>query len=56
MKNINIFIIGAGCWGITLAEIYAQKNYNVCLWEPIQKQTLILTKNRQLQNFSFIKL
>jgi glycerol-3-phosphate dehydrogenase (NAD(P)+) len=51
-----MFVLGAGCWGFTLANMYSQKNYNVCLWEPIKQQALKLNTTRQLKNFSNIKL
>ncbi len=56
IKKIKIFVLGAGCWGVTLAKIYSEKGYDVFLWEPSIKKSELLKKTRKLKNFSFIQL
>ncbi len=55
-NNPKLFILGAGCWGSTLATIYAQKGYCVYLWEPDEKQAQKLAMNRQLEFFKFVTI
>lgn len=52
----NIMILGAGCWGGTLASIYANKGFNVTLWEPIKENLQYLHKFRHPKFFNYIKL
>lgn len=54
--NINILILGAGCWGSTLATIYAEKGYNIYLWEPEENKARILRKTRKLNFFPYVKI
>ncbi|MCX7956938.1 MAG: NAD(P)H-dependent glycerol-3-phosphate dehydrogenase [Endomicrobia bacterium] len=52
----KIFILGAGCWGSTLAKIYAEKNLDVTLWEPIKENYIYIKKYRHPKFFNFVKL
>ena len=40
----SIFVIGGGCWGATLATVYAQKGLKVVLYEPV------------FENYKYLKL
>ncbi len=52
----KIAVLGAGCWGSTLATIYAEKGLNVTLWEPIEENLKYLKKFRHPKFFNYIKL
>lgn len=52
----KIFILGAGCWGSTLATIYAKKGLEVNLWEPIEENLKFLTVHRRPKFFKYITL
>lgn len=52
----KIFVLGAGCWGSTLAYLYSKKGINVTLWEPIEELKSFLDKYRHPRFFDFIRL
>lgn len=52
----KISIIGAGCWGTTLAYIYAKKINSVILYEPVEENYFYLQKYRHPKFFKYVKL
>ncbi|MCX7910891.1 MAG: NAD(P)-dependent glycerol-3-phosphate dehydrogenase [Endomicrobia bacterium] len=53
---MKMFILGAGCWGATLASIYAQKGFKIELWEANKERFRYLIKHRHPKYYNFIKL
>lgn len=53
---MKLYILGAGCWGGTLAYIYAEKGLTITLWEPDKERFVYITKHRHPKYFNFIKL
>lgn len=53
---MKIYILGAGCWGGTLAATYAQKGLKIAVWEPDKERFNYLTKYRHPKYFKFIRL
>lgn len=52
----KIFILGAGCWGSTLANLYSKKGFEITLWEPVEEFRKFLIANRHPKFFDYIKL
>lgn len=47
MGEKNITVLGAGGWGITLTRLLAEKGYRIKLWEPVEKNFVILKEKRE---------
>ncbi len=52
----NIFIIGGGCWGSTLATIYAKKGLKVTLYEPVFENYNFLKQHRHPKFFKYVSI
>lgn len=52
----KIIVLGAGCWGSTLATIYAEKGLGVTLWEPIEENLKYLSKFKHPKFFNYIRI
>ncbi|MEN3013800.1 MAG: NAD(P)H-dependent glycerol-3-phosphate dehydrogenase [Endomicrobiia bacterium] len=52
----KIFILGAGCWGSTLAAIYSKKGFKIYLWEPDELRFNYLIKHRHPKYYNLVKL
>ncbi|MCS7150961.1 MAG: NAD(P)-dependent glycerol-3-phosphate dehydrogenase [Endomicrobia bacterium] len=52
----KIFILGAGCWGSTLATVYAEKGFKVTLWEPISENLEYIKLYRKPKFFKYVKI
>jgi glycerol-3-phosphate dehydrogenase (NAD(P)+) len=52
----NIFIIGGGCWGSTLATIFAKKGLKITLYEPLDENYNYLKDHRHPKFFSYVKI
>lgn len=52
----KMFILGAGCWGSTLASVYAKKNFKVTLWEPVEENFKFLTTYRKVRFFKYVTI
>lgn len=47
MGKKKISVLGAGGWGITLARLMNKQGHQITLWEPIEENLVILTKQRE---------
>lgn len=47
MGKKKISVLGAGGWGITLARLMNKQGHQITLWEPIEANLVILTKQRE---------
>ena len=47
MGKKKISVLGAGGWGITLARLMDKQGHQITLWEPIEENLVILTKQRE---------
>jgi len=54
--NENIAVLGAGCWGITLATLLSRKNYNVSVWEISEQNVRHISKYRKLKFLPGVKI
>ncbi len=43
-KKLNISVLGAGAWGITLSILLSEKKHNVVLWEFSEERCKLLNK------------
>jgi len=43
-EKLNISVLGAGAWGITLAVLLAEKKHKITLWEISEERSKLLTK------------
>ena len=49
-KNIKIGILGAGTWGMALARMLSNDNYNVIVWSALEEEIDELDKTRRHKN------
>ncbi|MDI6640684.1 MAG: NAD(P)H-dependent glycerol-3-phosphate dehydrogenase [Elusimicrobiota bacterium] len=49
---MNIAILGAGAWGLTLSVLLAKKNYSVKVWEFSPERTAMLNKTKVAKIFT----
>lgn len=47
--NKNITVLGAGCWGVTLAILLTEKKHSVTLWEISKERSVLLAKQREIE-------
>ena len=52
----NIFAIGGGCWGSTLATIYAKKGLKVVLYEPVIENCNYLKHYHHPKFFNYLTI
>jgi len=52
----NIFVIGGGCWGSTLATIYAKKGLKVVLYEPVIENCNYLKHYHHPKFFNYLTI
>jgi len=52
----SLFVAGAGCWGATLASMYASAGRNVILWEPDPGVARVLARTRRVAVFPGLRL
>ena len=52
----NIFVISGGCWGSTLATIYAKKGLKVVLYEPVDENCEYLKLYRHPKFFNYVRI
>ncbi|MFN3966871.1 MAG: NAD(P)H-dependent glycerol-3-phosphate dehydrogenase [Endomicrobiia bacterium] len=43
-EKLNISILGAGAWGLTLGVLLAEKKHNITLWEISEERSKLLNK------------
>ena len=46
-KQLRVFILGPGAWGVALSLIAADHGYHVTLWSPFDDEIAALTQNRE---------
>ena len=47
---MNVSVLGAGTWGMALARMLANDNYEVMVWSAIESEIDELDKNRVHKN------
>jgi glycerol-3-phosphate dehydrogenase (NAD(P)+) len=52
----RVGVLGAGAWGVTLANLLSQKKNNVFLWEFDAEAATALAEKRKLDFFSYVEL
>ncbi len=52
----GFYIIGAGCWGSTLANVYSKKNIKIVLCEPNRERYNFIKEHRHPKFFNYVKL